>query len=155
MVFSDEMLLDIKEFCLLLCLPEVDRAPPRAKEERHVVCVFARVAAKEVILGFIRKKVTYSLHQNETKMCQKHSHQLMRVQMYVAYLGYGQDNIINGAEGTRNGRIFDLSYNTFDERDAFKNGLHPATTTYLKSLSERTPNLPATCCSPELLLRHS
>ena len=110
---------------------------------------------KKSFLGFIRKKVTYSLHQNETKMCQKRSHQLMRVQMYIAYLGYGQDNIINGAEGTRNGRIFDLSYNTFDERDAFKNGLHPATTTYLKSLSERTPNLPATCCSPELLLRHS
>jgi hypothetical protein len=55
-VFSDEMLLDIKEFCLLLCLPEVDRAPPRAKEERHVVCVFARVAAKEVILGIYPKK---------------------------------------------------------------------------------------------------
>jgi len=45
--------------------------------------------------------------------------------MYIAYLGYGQDNIINSAEGTRNGRIIDLSYNTFDERDAFKNGLHP------------------------------
>jgi hypothetical protein len=56
MVFSDEMLLDIKGFCLLLCLPEVDRAPPRAKEERHVVCVFARVAAKEVILGIYPKK---------------------------------------------------------------------------------------------------
>jgi len=83
-------------------------------------------------------------------------HQLMRVQMYIAYLGYGQDNIINSAEGTRNGRIIDLSYNTLDERDAFKNGLHPATTTtYLKSLSGRTPNLPATYCSPELLLRHS
>ena len=54
-VFSDEMLLDIKEG-LLLCLPEVDREPPRAKEERHVVCVFARVAAKVAMI--IRKKVT-------------------------------------------------------------------------------------------------
>lgn len=50
MVFSDETVaLEIKEG--LPCLPEVEREPPRAKEERHVVCVFARVAAKEVILG--------------------------------------------------------------------------------------------------------
>ena len=56
-VFSDEMLLkDTKELRLPLRLPEVDRAPPRAKEERHVVCVFARVAAKEVILGIYPKK---------------------------------------------------------------------------------------------------
>ena len=53
-VFSDEMALEIKEG--LLCLPEVEREPPRAKEERHVVCVFARVAAKVAMI--IRKKVT-------------------------------------------------------------------------------------------------
>jgi|TARA_B110000305_G_C18813911_1_gene348263 hypothetical protein len=33
-VFSDEMALEIKEG--LLFLPEVEREPPRAKEERHV-----------------------------------------------------------------------------------------------------------------------
>jgi hypothetical protein len=105
MVFSDEMLLDIKEFCLLLCLPEVDRAPPRAKEERHVACAFARVAAKEAMI--LRKKVTSTASKGNRENKQKYSHPKLRA------------------------------------------------TTYLKSLSERTPNLPATCCSPELLLRHS
>ena len=54
-VFSDEMLLkDTKELRLPLCLPEVDRAPPRLKEERRVACAFARVAAKEAMI--LRKK---------------------------------------------------------------------------------------------------
>ena len=68
MVFSDETVaLEIKEG--LPCLPEVEREPPRAKEERHVVCVFARVAAKEVILGrMYPKKVTSTrAHLNERK----------------------------------------------------------------------------------------
>jgi len=56
MVFSDEMVFFEIEEGLLLCLPEVEREPPRAKEERHVACVFARVAAKEVILGIYPKK---------------------------------------------------------------------------------------------------
>jgi|TARA_B100001142_G_scaffold253557_1_gene254286 hypothetical protein len=51
-VFSDEMALEIKEGPT--CLPEVEREPPRAKEERHVR-VFARVAAKEVIRGWYPK----------------------------------------------------------------------------------------------------
>ena len=104
MVFSDEMLLDIKEG-LLLCLPEVDREPPRAKEERHV-CVFARVAAKEVILGIYPKKSD----------------------VYCIEMKRKQAKIVTSKA---------------------------ITTTYLKSLSERTPNLPATYCSLELLLRHS
>ena len=55
-VFSDEMALEIKEGPT--CLPEVEREPPRAKEERHVR-VFARVAAKEVIRGDVSEiKVT-------------------------------------------------------------------------------------------------
>ena len=63
MVFSDETVaLEIKEG--LPCLPEVERSLP-AKEERHVVCVFARVAAKEVIHGrMYPKKVTSTrVHQ--------------------------------------------------------------------------------------------
>jgi hypothetical protein len=56
MVFSDEMVFFEIEEGLLLCLPEVEREPPRAKEERHVACAFARVAAKEAMI--IRKKVT-------------------------------------------------------------------------------------------------
>ena len=50
------MALEIKEGPT--CLPEVEREPPRAKEERHVR-VFARVAAKEVIRGDVSEiKVT-------------------------------------------------------------------------------------------------
>ena len=53
MVFSDETVaLEIKE-ASAVSLPE-GKEPPRAKEERHVVCVFARVAAKEAMI--IRKK---------------------------------------------------------------------------------------------------
>jgi hypothetical protein len=50
------LLKDTKELRLPLRLPEVDRAPPRLKEERHVACAFARVAAKEAMI--LRKKVT-------------------------------------------------------------------------------------------------
>jgi len=63
-VFSDEMLL-LKELRLPLCLPEVDKEPPRLKEERHVACAFARVAAKEAMI--LRKKVTSTASKGKRK----------------------------------------------------------------------------------------
>jgi hypothetical protein len=63
-VFSDEMLLkDTKELRLPLRLPEVDRAPPRLKEERHVACAFARVAAKEAMNDSPKKSDVYCIER--------------------------------------------------------------------------------------------
>jgi hypothetical protein len=85
-VFSDEMLLkDTKELRLPLRLPEVDRAPPRLKEERHVACAFARVAAKEAMI--LRKKVTSTASKGNRKQAKIFTSKATRYYLSKVSLG--------------------------------------------------------------------